>query len=130
MSRAHAQRRYQTDGLQSVSPERLVILLYERARRDVDEARTAIESGRTEARHNALLHAQQIIEELAYAVQPDVWEGGEGLLALYDYLLGLLVRANVGASTAALDEAASIIEELLGAWRTAYVSLIPAGATA
>lgn len=130
MSRANAQRRYQSDGMQSVSPERLVILLYERARRDLEEARAAIDAGATETRHNALLHAQQIIEELAYAVQPEVWEGGEGLLALYDYLLGLLVRANVGSSATAIDEAAKIIEELLGAWRTAYISLIPAGATA
>jgi flagellar protein FliS len=121
-------RRYQTNGTQSVSPERLVILLYERTRRDLAEARSAIDAGATETRHNALLHAQEIVEELAYAVRPDVWEGGTSILALYDYLLGLLVRANVEASSAAIAEADTIVGDLLGAWETAYTSLMPAGA--
>lgn len=123
-------RRYQTDGTQSVSQERLVILLYERVQRDLGEARLAVESGTTETRHHALVHAQQIVEELAYAVRPEVWTAGESLLALYDYLLALLVRANVGLSVEAIDEAAEIVGRLLSAWREAYVTVSPEAATA
>ena len=118
--------RYQTDGMQSVSPQRLLILLYERLHRDVREAASAIAAGETEPRHLALVHAQQIVEELAYAVRPDAWEGGDSMLAIYEYLLGLLVQANVEAATAPLAEAERIIGDLLDAWRDAYLEVVPA----
>lgn len=122
--------RYQTDGMQSVSPERLLILLYERLQRDVREAGTAIAAKETESRHHALVHAQQIVEELAYAVRPQAWEGGDSLIAIYDYLLGLLVQANVEARRAPLDEAGRIIGDLLEAWRGAYLAVTPEAASA
>lgn len=126
MRRDDQLRRFQTDGMQSVSPERLVILLYERALRDLAEAREAIVESDRETRHRTLLHAQEIIEELAYSLQVDVWPGGEGLLAVYDYVLGLLVEANIGSELAPLQEAARLIGDLAGSWRDAYLSIQPA----
>jgi flagellar protein FliS len=123
-------RRFQTDGMQSVSPERLVILLYERARRDLAEARVAIVDRDHEARHRTLIHAQEIIEELAYSLQVDVWPGAEGLLAIYDYLLGLLMKANIGSDLRSLDEAAKLIGDLAASWREAYLSIQPDTVTA
>lgn len=118
-----ARQRFRTDGMQSVSPERLVILLYERASRDVHEARRGIVDGDHEIRHRNLVHAQEIIEELAYAVRPDVWEAGDGLLGLYEYIHQRLVEANIGSDLVALDEATRLIDDLASAWRDAYVSL-------
>ncbi len=123
-------RRFQTDGMQSVSPERLVILLYERALRDLTEARAAIAESDRETRHRTLLHAQEIIEELAYSLQVDVWPGAEGLLAIYDYVLSLLVKANIGSDVRPLDEAARLIGDLATSWREAYVSIQPDTVTA
>jgi len=122
-------RRFQTDGMQSVSPQRLVILLYDRALRDLAEARAAIVDPDTQVRHRTLLHAQEIIEELAYALQVDLWSEGEQLLAIYDYVLGLLVKANIGSDLGALDEAATLIGDLASSWREAYVSIQPAPVT-
>ena len=116
-------RRFQTDGMQSVSPQRLVILLYDRALRDFTEARAAIVEPDRETRHRTLMHAQEIIEELAYSIQVDVWPGGEHLLAIYDYVLGLLVKANIGSDLRALDEASKLIGDLASSWRDAYVSI-------
>lgn len=123
-------QRFQADGMQSISQERLVVLLYQRAARDLVAARQAILDGRLEERHNQLVHAQQIIEELAYAVRPDVWSGGDGLIALYDFILDRLVKANVTADVRPLDEAAQLIGELSTAWSDAYVSLQTESATA
>jgi flagellar protein FliS len=123
-------KRFQTDGMQSVSPERLVILLYERAGRDLAEARRAIVEPNSEVRHRTLLHAQEIIEELAYAVRPDVWAEGESLLAIYDYILELLVKANIDSDIRALNEAAELIGELTSAWSDAYVSIQTESVTA
>ena len=120
-------QRFSSDG-RSVSPERLVILLYERLGRDLSEAGSAIDDAATERRHKALLHAQEIVEELSYAVRPELWDGGDNMIALYEFVLDLLVQANVSADRTAVDQAAAIIDDLAGAWREAYVSLAAARA--
>ena len=122
MRRAEQLQKFRTDG-NTVSPERLVVLLYERLERDLVDARAAIDAGDAERRHGALLHAQEIVEELSYAVRTDVWDAGKNLVAIYDFVLELLVQANVGPNAAAVDEAATLIHDLTVAWREAYVSL-------
>ncbi len=122
MRKVEQLQRFRSDG-KSVSPERLVILLYERLGRDLAEASAAIDEGAGERRHNSLLHAQRIVEELSYAVRPELWEGGDGLMALYGFVLDLLVKANISADRSAVEEAAKIISDLSEAWRDAYVSL-------
>jgi len=122
MHHARQIQKFRTDG-KTASPERLIVLLYERLGRDLDEARAAIEAGDAERRHTALLHAQEIIEELSYAVNTDIWPEGEGLIALYDYLLDLLVRANIQADLAPIAEASKTVNDLADAWRAAYVEL-------
>jgi flagellar protein FliS len=127
MRKAEQLKKFQSDG-KTVSPERLLVMLYERLGRDLAEATAALRDGDAERRHGCLVHAQEIIEELAYAVRPDVWESGEGLLALYEYLLELLVKANINSDRAALAEASRIVADLTEAWRQAYVELAtPAG---
>ena len=111
--------------MQSVSPQRLVILLYQRAIRDVAEARAAIVEPDAETRHRALLHVQEIVEELAYAVQPELWEGGDSLVSIYQYLLELLVEANIGSDLRALDEAGKLLGDLATSWSEAYVAIQP-----
>ena len=127
MRRAEQLKKFQSDG-KTVSPERLLVMLYERLGRDLADAAAAIGDGDAERRHSCLVHAQEIIEELAYAVRPDVWESGEGLLALYEYLLELLVKANINSDRAALTEASRMVADLTEAWRQAYIELAtPAG---
>lgn len=128
MRRAEQLQKYRTDG-NTVSPERLVVLLYERLERDLADARTAIGEGDAERRHAALVHAQEIVEELSYAVRTDVWEAGKGLVAIYDFVLELLVRANVGPDAVAVDQASRLIGDLTAAWRDAYVSVASTAGT-
>ena len=122
MRRADQLAKFRTVG-QTVSPERAIVLLYERMGRDLAQARIAIANGDTEARHNALVHAQEIVAELAYAVRPDLCDGADRLLSIYDYLLNLLVRANVESNVPAIDEAAALVAKLTAAWQEAYVEV-------
>ena len=122
MRRAEQLQKFKSDG-KTVSPERLLVMLYERLGRDLADAASAITDGDAERRHSALVHAQEIVEELAYAVNPDVWESGEGLVALYQYLLELLVKANINSDRRALTEATSIVADLTEAWRQAYLEV-------
>ncbi|MFQ5558250.1 MAG: flagellar export chaperone FliS [Acidimicrobiales bacterium] len=127
MRASDARRRFRLDGDAAVSPERLVVLLYERLVRDLDDAAAAMVDRDHERTNAALLHAQQIVEELAYAIKPEVWAGGHGLLALYDYVHQRLVEANVRKSPEAVDDARVVVGELSEAWREAYSSLQTAG---
>lgn len=123
MQTTRAREKFRSSGIQSVSKERLVVLLYERSIRDVNEGRDALVRGDLEAAHRALVHAQQIIEELTESLRPDAWSGAKDLEALYVYVHDLLVTANMKKSVESLDEAESILRELSDAWGQAYVSL-------
>jgi len=123
MQRTKAREKFRSSGIQSVSKERLVVLLYERSIRDVAEGREAMNRCEIEAAHRALVHAQQIIEELAGALRTDAWEGAKDLHALYAYVHDLLVTANTKKSVDHLDEAESLLSELSAAWGQAYLSL-------
>lgn len=124
MRRTDQLQRFRSDG-KSMSPERLIVLLYERLSRDLRDALHAIDAEEREQRHNALVHAQQIVEELSYAVRPDIWDGGDRLISLYDFVLELLVKGNVAADRLAVEHASSIIDGLADAWRNAYLALTP-----
>ena len=99
------------------------MLLYERSIRDLREGREAMQRGEIETTHRALVHAQQIVEELMSALRLDAWSGAEDLQALYVYVHDLLVTANMKKSVGQLNEVESILTELSEAWGQAYASL-------
>ena len=125
MRAADPRVRFQTDGMATVSPERLVVLLYERLLRDLDDADAGLTDGDAERAHQALLHAQSIVEELAFAVRPEAWAGGKSLLDLYHFVLERLVEANVTKSPEGIAAARLVVTRLHSAWRDAYQSLQP-----
>ena len=120
---ADPRSRFRTDGVATVSQERLVVLLYERLLRDLDDAEAGLAAADNERAHDALVHAQSIVEELAFAVRPEGWSGGASLLDLYHYVLDQLVEANVKKTPDGVAAARLVIERLHDAWREAYQSL-------
>lgn len=112
--------RYQSDGMATASPKKLLILLFERLLKDLVQAREAITDGRIEASHNALVHAQEIVHELRLAVDPEVWDGAENLLSIYNYVYELLIQTNNEKALAPLEEAYQLLLPLNEAWNAAY----------
>ncbi len=115
-----ARQRYLTDGVGSASAERLVILLFERLLRDLDEAQAAFLIGERDRAHERLLNGQDILTELDIALDVDQWEPAGQLRAIYRYSAGLLVRANVRRDVEAIDEARRVLSPLADTWREAY----------
>lgn len=111
-----ARRRYHDDGLKTVSPQRLVTMLFDRLLRDLDEATAAIEAGRIEAAHLALIHAQDIVLELHLALDPDGFDGGQSLADIYVYLADRLVTANKTKSAEVVAECRSLVEPIADAF--------------
>lgn len=112
--------RYKADGMAVSSPQKLVVLIYDRLSRDLDTALAAIEANSVEGAHKALVNAQDLVFELQMALDADLWEGARDLAAIYDYLLGLLVAANLKKSADQVQRCIEIVTPLRESWTEAY----------
>jgi len=114
---AGAAARYQQDGTRVVSPNRLVVLLYERLLKDLDAAAALLEVG--EGAHEPLVHAQDIVDALDLALDTSQWSGGIGLRSIYEHLHRELVTANLERDIVRVRECRALVEPLAEAWSIA-----------
>ena len=123
MSTASLRSRYLGDSVATASPQRILVMLYDRLVLDLERAEAALDTGdRTEAAAQ-IQHAQDIVFELRESLQVDAWEGGPRLAALYNWLIGELVQANVKLDTNRISSCRQVVEPLRDAWRQAALSL-------
>ena len=112
--------RYRTDGLASQSPQRLLVLLYQRLGGDLARAEAALLGADLGTAHAQLVHAQEIVTELRLALDTAGWPEGDQLDQLYRYLEQQLVMANVRKSAHLVAQCRSLVEPLIEAWNEAY----------
>ncbi|MFJ4037726.1 flagellar export chaperone FliS [Microbacterium sp. NPDC090007] len=117
-----ARREYLEQQVASAPPERLVTMLYDRLLVDVERAAAAHTASDHPAASAALTHAQAIIAELHGSLD-DRWDGAPDLRALYTYLTGRLIVANVAHDPAAIDECRALIAPLREAWHAAAAAV-------
>lgn len=104
-------RQYQQSQVETASPTRLVVLLYDGAIRFCARAMEAMQARDYQEQNTNLLKAQRIIGELMSSLNKET--GGEvaaNLLRVYTYVLEQLVEAN-------LHDRADLIEGVLGLLR-------------
>ncbi len=126
MSAASLRARYIGDSVATASPQRVLVMLYDRLALDLDRAHAALTAGDRQEAGEQLQHAQAIVLELLSSLQVDVWEGGPRLAALYNWLVGELVQANVKLDTNRISACRQVVEPLRDAWRQAAASLATA----
>lgn len=117
---------YTAASLTTASPQKLIVLLYERLVLDLSRAEEQLRAGGPA--HEHLVHAQDIVMELLGSLKPELWSGAAGLGNLYTYLHTQLVTANVRRDADLVVTCRELVEPLLDAWRQAYESTLP-GAT-
>jgi flagellar protein FliS len=118
---------YTAEAVLSATPVQLVTMLYDRLLLDLSRAEVAQASSDWAAASEQLLHAQAIVAELSSSLKIDVWDGGEGLLALYTYASTALVNANIHRDVAVTREVIALLEPLRQTWHEAAASLQAAG---
>lgn len=123
MSTASLRARYLGDTVTTASPQRLLVMLYDRLALDLERAGTALAAGDRRAAGEQLSHAQEIVIELHSSLVVDAWEGGPRLAALYSWLLTELVQANVKGDRNRVASCLQVVEPLRDAWRQAATSL-------
>ena len=120
-----AKQQYLEQQVASASPERLLILLYDRLLVDIDRAAAAQASQDWVAAGTHLTHAQWIVSELSETLT-DAWDGADQLRAVYTYLNGRLIAANLSHDGEATAECRGIVAPLRDAWRQAADELTSA----
>ncbi|MFK0400979.1 flagellar export chaperone FliS [Microbacterium sp. NPDC090225] len=113
-----AKQQYLEQQVASASPERLLTLLYDRLLVDVDRAGAAQAAEDWVAAGTHLTHAQQIVAELSGSLT-DAWDGSADLRAVYTYVTGRLIAANIGHDRAATAECRELVAPLREAWHQA-----------
>ena len=119
MNASMIRNRYVGDSVSTASPGRLVTMLYDRLVRDLVAAEAAIAGADLEGANNNMIHAQEIIWELAAGLEPARWSGGPALAALYQFMLAELLDANVRKDAAKVISVRGLVEPLADAWRQA-----------
>jgi flagellar protein FliS len=123
MSTASLRSRYLGDSVATASPQRILVMLYDRLVLDLERAEMALDTGdRTEAAAQ-IQHAQDIVFELRESLRVDAWEGGPRLAALYSWMITELVQAGVKRDRNRVSACRQIAEPLRDAWRQAAATL-------
>jgi len=110
---------YQRNAVLSASPARLLTMLYDRLMLDLSRAEAAQQAQQWTVASDNLLHAQAIVTELTITLDTKVWDGAEGLLALYNYVTQTLISANIHRNIDRTRECIELLEPLRQAWHEA-----------
>ncbi|GIV07321.1 MAG: flagellar protein FliS [Fimbriimonadales bacterium] len=109
--------RYLETAVETASPARLIVMLYDGVIRFIHEAAHAMRQRDYETQNTKLLRAQKILAELISSLDFD--KGGEiaeNLFRLYTYMYNQLVQANIDDSIENLEHVTALLSELREAW--------------
>ena len=108
---------YQQAQVDTASPERLLLMLYEGAIRFLNAGRKGLTDRKFDVAHKNIVRAQDIILEfMATLNMKDGGEVAQNLFDLYDYMNRRLSQANAEKNVAILDEVLGFVRELHEAW--------------
>ncbi|MDR1740228.1 MAG: flagellar export chaperone FliS [Synergistaceae bacterium] len=125
-----AQFAYQANQIATATKEQLLLIVYDIALRSCRMAENALSKEKPcledkELAHKEIVRAQNAIRELMVTL--NVEKGGkmaEALMGLYDYMLRLLIEANLRKDAKNLPTVISMLEELKETWESALVKLL------
>ena len=123
MSTASLRSRYLGDSVATASPQRILVMLYDRLVLYLERAELALDAGDRAEAAAQIQHAQDIVFELRESLQVDAWEGGPRLAALYSWMITELVQAGVKRDRNRVSACRQIAEPLRDAWRQAAATL-------
>lgn len=131
MSYGLAQARYASDAAATVTPARLLTMLYDRLVQDLSVAEAALQGGDAQSVGDRIGRAQEILLELHATLDLTIWPDGEPLARLYLWIVGELSQARLRGEPQRIADCRGLVEPLRDAWHQAAVdtSGLAAGAT-
>src|SRR5262245_23198330 len=108
---------YRQVALQTSSPTKLVVMLYEGAIRFLRESVSAIDSKDLDRKRQALDHAVAIVQHLQSTLDMDRGHDvAANLSALYSYITTRILEGSAERDTAPLKEAIKLLDIVLAGW--------------
>lgn len=107
-------------GILSASPHQRIVMLFDGYQTSIRLARLHLQAGNIAEKGHAITKAINIVSQ-GLRASLDHEQGGEiaeQLDQLYDYIVRLLLRANLNNDEAALITAAELLENIAIAWST------------
>jgi len=114
-------RSYKNNAIETASPGKLILMLYDGTLRFIGEARKGFSEEsyirRNEIVNNNILRAQRIVVELQASLDMKVGgEFSETMYKLYDFVHDQLRDANVKKDESFLESSEQVVHELRDAW--------------
>lgn len=109
---------YRESAVLTAPPERLVVMLYDGARRFLFQAATAMRGGDVPTAHERLRRAEKIVEHLLATLDMSQGEISERLEAIYVFCLEQLSEGRMKQDADRLDAVSRLLGELREAWAT------------
>ena len=119
MSAPNLRERYLQDSINTASPAKLLIMLYDRLILDLMHGEEALRNDDRVLANEKITHAQEIVLELRVTLDVDAWEGAPGLASLYGFVLTELIGANIKRDADRVASCRTLLEPLRDAWRDA-----------
>lgn len=116
MSFAASPQAYRESAVLTAPPERLVVMLYDGARRFLHQAATAMRDGDVPTAHERLRRAERVVEHLLATLDMSQGELPERLEAIYAFCLELLGEARLRQDPERVDQVSGLLGELREAW--------------
>jgi flagellar protein FliS len=117
---AYSPHAYRRDAVLSAPPQRLIVMLYDGARRFLHQAAAAMRAGQVEAAHNKLRRAEDIVAYLRETLDHE--QGGEvavHLQSLYFFCQRHLRQARIERDPGKIEQ----VSELLGRLRESWAAI-------
>jgi len=119
MSYGLAQARYASDAAATVTPGRLLTMLYDRLVQDLSVAEAALHAGDIAVTGERIGRAQEILLELHATLDVSVWPEGEALARIYLWIVGELSQARLRVQPQRIADCRELVEPLRDAWHKA-----------
>ena len=111
----NAAKFYQNNSIQTASPAKLTLMLYDGAIKFCNIAKEGIKEKNIEKASTNILKAERIISELR-ATLDKKYEVSKDFDLVYDYIYRKLIEANIHKDEAALEEALKYTREMRETW--------------
>lgn len=119
---AYAYDQYQKTTVETMSPGKLLLMLYDGMIKYLRNAGEAINNQNISVAHDNIVAAQNILVELMATLNMD-YKISESLLALYEFMYNQLVEANIKKDGQLITEVQELVIDLRQTWDQAIKSL-------
>lgn len=118
MAMLNPYQQYAHNQVNTAPPEELTMMLYKGAVRFINQATKALDTRDLATVNINIIKAQNIYYELLNTLDRS-YPISNNLASLYDYIINVLIQANVKKDQGLLEEAANLAKEFVTTWEEA-----------